>query len=980
MNLSEALKPVNVLVLHGPELVSAGLDPQDFSQAVANLPNCRVLPVDPALPTVEQEELVRRFLSQDRELNPVVLAAQDPEHRGAGVARLLTGELGLNPECLMHVDLTAALGHPDPGSRTAKALEMVRLAASQVSRARPQVPQSIPVSRQVLVWGDSAAGLQAAWELAQLGYPVILAGPNPGLTPLALEDAEGAADSESMARLVRQAREHSLIKTICAAQIVDLGGVTGNFTLRLDTPHGRVTEQVGALVLAPELQLMEAAPHRYRVPDHPGVVSQTRLEARLSRGSEAPIPETAALLVGLAGESHPLALGRALKAASRLLAAGSRVYLLVGNTKLAGPGLARALRANQEAGMLLIKLSESPAVSVLDEGLVVGFFEPTIREDLGLAVDLVACDESYQAAAANAGLAERLRLPLGSGGFLQSGNVHHTPVATPRRGIYVIGPGRGILDLEETNTDVSAAVNEIQTLLGRGEAVAPQGWAAVDRGRCVLCLTCYRLCPHGAITWDNRAIINELACQGCGICASQCPNDAIQVRNFTDEQLAAQLATLDPLLSPRIVAFMCRNSAWEAYQTAVKQNQASLPLGFTPIKVPCAGKVDPDYLLQAFTAGADGVMVLSCPRENCQSSHGNRFAEWGVEQVQTLLAEAGIDPGRLLFHSLAANAPRDLINAVDQLLANLSQKSAATDAAYPFWLTTGSSFTPHLTGAGMPRYSALPREDREVCIEINSLDARDLGIQSGEPIRFSSRQGAITATARMSARVRPGAAFLPRHFLEDVVNRLVNSPLDPIAGMPAYHGCAVNLAKLVERLEEVFGLQVPTSRYLHRGHTWVALEHGGRVRLGLDDFSQKVLGPGDEIRLPVIGEEIRRDKAALALGRQGGTAAVLAPLDGVVEAVNPQVLARPELAHDDPYGEGWLLVVAATNLKPDLEKLTFGEGNAAWIEEESLRLLGMLEPSVGATLQSGGVIIDDVYGQYPELGWERLAKEFLRSA
>ncbi len=115
----------------------------------------------------------------------------------------------------------------------------------------------------------------------------------------------------------------------------------------------------------------------------------------------------------------------------------------------------------------------------MDEGLVVAFFEPTIREDLGLAVDLVACDEPYQAAAENAGLAELLRLPLGSGGFLQSGNVHHTPVATPRRGIYVIGPGRGILDLEETNTDVSAAVNEIQDPLGPGRGGRAPG---VGRG------------------------------------------------------------------------------------------------------------------------------------------------------------------------------------------------------------------------------------------------------------------------------------------------------------------------------------------------------------------------------------------------------------------------------------------------------------------------------------------------------------------
>ena len=789
MNISDALKPVNVLLMHGPELVAAGLDPQDFCQAVASLPNCRVLPVDPAWPAAKQEEQVRGFLSQDQEVNPVILVGKDPEHRGAGVARLLREELGLNPECLIPVDLTAALEFPDQSTRTAKVLEMIRLAASQASMTRPIIPHAIPVSRQVLVWGDSIAGLKAAWDLAELGYPIILANPNPGFNPLPLEYTEDPAEIDSLAR---QAQEHRLIKTVAAARIKDFGGVAGNFTLRLETSQGRLTEQVGAVVLAPELELQEAL-DRYHAPEHPWVISQTQLEVLLN--FEEDLPETVAILVGLAGESHPLALGRALRAASRLLAVGSRVYLLVGNAKVADPGLQRALQANQEAGLQLIKLRERPTVSVVDGGLVVSFFEPAIRENLGLAVDLVVYDEQYQAAGGNAGVAELLRLPLGAGGFLQSGNVHHTPVATSRRGIYVIGPGRGIMDREETDTDISVAVNEIRNLLAQGEAVAPQGRAAVDRGLCVICLTCYRLCPHGAITWDNRAIINELACQGCGICASQCPNNAIQIWNFTDDQVATQLAVLDPQLSPRIVAFMCRNSAWEAYQTAVKLHHASLPLGFTPIKVPCAGKVDADYLLQTFTSGADGVLVLSCLQDNCKSTHGNLCAQWAVEQVQGLLAEAGIDPGRLLFRSLAANSPRDLIDAVDQVMANLSLAAAETDADYPFWLTTGASFTQHFSGA--KSQPVLHDESREVCIEIHAQDARDLGIQLGEPIKINSRQGTITAIARLTDRLKPGMAFVPRHFLEDVVNRLVNSPLDPIAAMPAYHGCAVNLEKLV---------------------------------------------------------------------------------------------------------------------------------------------------------------------------------------
>ena len=790
MNTSDSPKPVNVLLMHGPELVAAGLDPKDFSQAVASLPNCRVLPLDPARPVAEQEEQVRRFLSQDQEINPVILVAKDPEHRGAGIARLLREELGLNPEYLMTVDLTAALEFPDQSARTAKGLEMIRLAASQASMTAPIIPQAIPVSRQVLVWGDSIAGLKAAWDLAELGYPIILATPNPALNPLPLEYGEDPAE---LASLARQAQEHPLIRTVSAAQIKDFGGVAGNFTLRLETSQGRLTERVGAVVLAPELEVQEA-PHRYHAPEHPWVISQTQLEVLLT--FEEDLPETVAILVGLAGESHPLALGRALRAASRLLAAGSRVYLLVGNAKLADLDLQRALQANQEAGLQFIKLRECPTISVTDSGLVVAFFEPAIRANLDLTVDMVVYDEQYQAAGGNAGVAELLRLPLGAGGFLQPGNVHHIPVATSRRGIYVIGPGRGIMEREETETDVSAAVNEVQSLLAQGEAVAPQGRAAVDRGRCVICLTCYRFCPHGAITWDNRAIINELACQGCGICASQCPNEAIQIRNFTDDQVATQLAALDPQLSPRIVAFMCRNSAWEAYQTAVKFHHASLPLGFTPIKVPCAGKVDPDYLLQTFTSGADGVLVLSCLQDNCKSTHGNLCAESAVKQVQGFLADAGIDPGRLLFRPLAANSPRDLIDAVDQVMANLSLSAAETDEDYPFWLTTGASFTQHFSGAKSQLQPVLSAEGRVVCIEIPAQDAQDLGIQSGEQIKINSRQGTITAIARLTDRLKSGMAFLPRYFLGDVVDRLVNSPLDPIANMPAYHGCAVKLEKL----------------------------------------------------------------------------------------------------------------------------------------------------------------------------------------
>jgi glycine cleavage system H lipoate-binding protein len=182
------------------------------------------------------------------------------------------------------------------------------------------------------------------------------------------------------------------------------------------------------------------------------------------------------------------------------------------------------------------------------------------------------------------------------------------------------------------------------------------------------------------------------------------------------------------------------------------------------------------------------------------------------------------------------------------------------------------------------------------------------------------------------------------------------------------------------KVQEVFGFTVPTTTYLHRGHTWAALENTGRVRVGLDDFSQKVLGPADDIQLPDRGQELHHDAVGLTLTRRGKKAGVLAPLDGIIEAVNPKVRQRPGLTHDDPYGEGWLLMVTPTNLKRDLENMLFGRRNVAWIENECIKLLGMLESAVGVTLPSGGTIIDDVCGHYPELGWEQLVQEFLHTA
>ena len=166
-------------------------------------------------------------------------------------------------------------------------------------------------------------------------------------------------------------------------------------------------------------------------------------------------------------------------------------------------------------------------------------------------------------------------------------------------------------------------------------------------------------------------------------------------------------------------------------------------------------------------------------------------------------------------------------------------------------------------------------------------------------------------------------------------------------------------------MKDVFGFQVPIENYyLHRGHAWAALEGDDRVRVGLDDFSQKLLGPADEIRLPEIGKVYHQDHLFMALFRQGKRSSFEAPVDGAIEAINPKVRQNPSLIHDDPYGEGWLFMVKPTNLSRNLENLVHGEANATWIDEESHRLLHLLDSRLGVALPTGGAIVDDVYGNY----------------
>lgn len=178
---------------------------------------------------------------------------------------------------------------------------------------------------------------------------------------------------------------------------------------------------------------------------------------------------------------------------------------------------------------------------------------------------------------------------------------------------------------------------------------------------------------------------------------------------------------------------------------------------------------------------------------------------------------------------------------------------------------------------------------------------------------------------------------------------------------------------------DVGGVKIPQGFYLHRGHAWVKIEENATVRIGLDDFAWRLLGPPDRVAAPLVGKTVDQNRPAIELRRGPKRATVLSPVSGVVTDINPRLRERGGIAHASPYTDGWILRVHSNRLRTELKKLTIAEETQRFLVEEVDRLYALIE-DVAPLAADGGQIGPDLYGNLPALGWEKLTRLFLHTA
>jgi glycine cleavage system H lipoate-binding protein len=177
-------------------------------------------------------------------------------------------------------------------------------------------------------------------------------------------------------------------------------------------------------------------------------------------------------------------------------------------------------------------------------------------------------------------------------------------------------------------------------------------------------------------------------------------------------------------------------------------------------------------------------------------------------------------------------------------------------------------------------------------------------------------------------------------------------------------------------LMHVSGFAIPQGYYLHPAHTWMTMEEGGMVRMGVDDFAWRLLGPPDRVAAPLIGKAFSAGDCGIRIMRGEKEACLVMPVGGVVTETNPRVAENSRLAAADPYGDGWLLRLHPSAIRQDLTALRLGTDAAKVFETDIDRLYADIE-AIMPLAADGGFLGKDIYGSLPELGWNHLVHRYL---
>ena len=506
------------------------------------------------------EELEQRL--RHSQANRVVIGACLP-YVYTRKLRELGEKIGLRPTLMEVVDIrtpafpgrTANREEVSAAVRTALAMGVGRLKGME-----PGPAPSAKVTQKALVVGGGIAGMTAALVIADHGFDVSLveqAAELGGNLRSLRRTLNGGSPQDLLKEVVAKVEKHPKLHLYRRARVLHSQGRVGSFSTTIEKENGQEeTVEHGVTVLATGGRERRTEAYCYEQSD--AIVTQHELEEKLHNGTLNPVDlRVVAMIQCVDSREEPrnycsrICCSSALKHALYLKELNPAVDVYIFYRDLMAYGFLEPFYTRaREQGVTFIQyeVGHKPQVTVDQGRPLVRAVDPILGREVMVRPDVLVLSTGIEP-----GDQQRLAEIFGVGtdrdGFFQEAESKWRPVDFLKEGVFMCGIAHSPRSVPESVAMAEAAAQRALRILGSEELVAGSTVADVRPGLCALCELCISACPYGA-RWrdeeEERIVVDELMCQGCGSCAAVCPNSASVLRGYRDQQVFSVIdAALD---------------------------------------------------------------------------------------------------------------------------------------------------------------------------------------------------------------------------------------------------------------------------------------------------------------------------------------------------------------------------------------------------------------------------------------------------
>ena len=224
---------------------------------------------------------------------------------------------------------------------------------------------------------------------------------------------------------------------------------------------------------------------------------------------------------------------------------GAEVYQMYIDMRCFGKGHEEFYKRVSEAGVNFIrgKVGQVTDAALTDEekGKLIVVCEDTLLGTmLRVPADMVILNIAMEPRADIEEVARLFLLGRSGDGFFMERHPKLDPVGTMIDGVYAVGCCQGPKDITDTVAQATGAAARALALISKGHVEMEAATVFVDEEVCSGCGYCEAICAYSAVEVDPRtklAKVNEAVCKGCGACAVICPSKAMQLKNFSPQQI-----------------------------------------------------------------------------------------------------------------------------------------------------------------------------------------------------------------------------------------------------------------------------------------------------------------------------------------------------------------------------------------------------------------------------------------------------------